>query len=166
MAAYFVSSALFSSINIIGLPCLTKGAYKSFKIFTACGLSVPITTRSGFMKSSTATPSLKNSGLLTTANDDKVAPASSNAAVTFSAVPTGTVLLSIIILKSSCLIRVPKSLAAPNTYDRSALPFSPGGVGNAKKIMAASLTASARLPVNFNRPSFWLRRKSFSNPGS
>ena len=52
-----------------------------------------MTTLSGFKKSSTATPSLKNSGFETTSNRffDKLC---SNIAETFSAVPTGTVLLS------------------------------------------------------------------------
>jgi UDPglucose 6-dehydrogenase len=44
---------------------LTKYAANSF---LACSDFVPITTLSGFIKSSTATPSLKNSGLLTTSN--------------------------------------------------------------------------------------------------
>ena len=66
LAAYFVSSALFTSMNSNGFPCLTKGAYNLLRISMAFSLSVPITTLSGFMKSSTATPSLKNSGLLTT----------------------------------------------------------------------------------------------------
>ena len=36
----------------------------------AFSLSVPMTTRSGFMKSSTAAPSFRNSGLLTTSKGD------------------------------------------------------------------------------------------------
>ena len=65
-AAYFVNSELRSSIKITGLPCLTNGAYSSLINFLALSDFVPTTTLSGFMKSSTATPSLKNSGLLTT----------------------------------------------------------------------------------------------------
>ena len=67
-AAYFVNSELRSSIKITGLPCLTNGAYNSLITFLAFSDFVPTTTLSGFMKSSTATPSLKNSGLLTTSN--------------------------------------------------------------------------------------------------
>ena len=53
---------------------------------------MPITTRSGFMKSSIAAPCFRNSGLLTTLNGCVVSPAM--AARTLTAVPTGTVLLS------------------------------------------------------------------------
>ena len=54
LAAYFVNSADFSSIKMIGLPCLTKGLYSSSIRFLAFSLLVPTTTLSGFMKSSTA----------------------------------------------------------------------------------------------------------------
>ena len=66
LAAYFVNSAERSSIKITGFPDLTNGPYNS--VITAFALSdlVPTTTLSGFIKSSTATPSLKNSGLETT----------------------------------------------------------------------------------------------------
>ncbi len=60
---------------------------------------VPMTTRSGFMKSSTATPSRRNSGFDTTAKcSPRTIPPSSRAAETRSDVPTGTVLLSTITL--------------------------------------------------------------------
>ena len=55
---------------------------------------MPMTTRSGFMKSSIAAPCFRNSGLLTTLNGCVVSCAM--AARTFTAVPTGTVLLSTI----------------------------------------------------------------------
>ena len=98
LAAYLVSSALFSSIKITGLPWRTKGAYKSLSIFFAFSDEVPITTLSGFIKSSTATPSRKNSGLLTISNVPSIPPLLSRVCFTFSAVPTGTVLLSMITL--------------------------------------------------------------------
>ena len=53
------------------------------------GSSVPMTTRSGFMKSSTAAPSLRNSGFETTAKGWEVIPAMT--VRTRAAVPTGTV---------------------------------------------------------------------------
>ena len=59
---------------------------------TAEKVNAAISTRSGFMKSETAKPSRKNSGLDTTANSVRAFLAM--AACTFSAVPTGTVLLS------------------------------------------------------------------------
>ena len=56
-----------------------------------------MTTRSGLRKSSTATPSRRNSGLDTTSKS-AVSSLSARMAWTFSAVPTGTVLLSTITL--------------------------------------------------------------------
>jgi hypothetical protein len=61
-------------------------------IFAAFASAVPMTTRSGFRKSSTAAPCLRNSGLLTTLNGCRVRPAI--ALCTSSDVPAGTVLLS------------------------------------------------------------------------
>ncbi|MCY1558241.1 hypothetical protein D9M68_951590 [compost metagenome] len=93
-AAYLVISAERSSIKMMGLPCLTSGAYSlSIMVFARSEL-VPTTTLSGFIKSSTATPSRKNSGLDTTSN--AVFALAAILACTFSAVPTGTVLLSTI----------------------------------------------------------------------
>ena len=68
LAAYFVNSADFSSIKYIGFPWRTNGLYNSSRIFLAFADSVPITTLSGFKKSETAYPSLKNSGFETTSN--------------------------------------------------------------------------------------------------
>ena len=55
--------------------------------------STPMTTRSGFMKSSIAAPCFRNSGLLTTLNGLRRL-AGDRVAHLFRAVPTGTVLLS------------------------------------------------------------------------
>ena len=60
--AYFVSSADFSSITMIGFPDLTYGLYNFSISAIALSLLEPTTIRSGFKKSSTANPSLKNSG--------------------------------------------------------------------------------------------------------
>ena len=78
----------------IGAPVLVNGPYSSFIRSAArwSFSSVPMTTRSGFMKSSIAAPCFMNSGLLTTLNSREVSAAT--AARTFFAVPTGTVLLS------------------------------------------------------------------------
>ena len=54
---------------IIGLPDLTYGLYSFSISFVARSLLDPTTIRSGFKKSSTAKPSLKNSGLETTENN-------------------------------------------------------------------------------------------------
>ena len=97
LAAYLVISADFSSIKITGLPCLTKGLYSRSITFFALEDDVPITTLSGLIKSSTATPSLRNSGLETTSKNDS-SKLAANLPYTLSAVPTGTVLLSTITL--------------------------------------------------------------------
>ena len=96
LAAYFVTSALFSSNTRIGAPVCTNGSYTSRSTSAAYWLEVPTTTRSGFMKSSTANPSRKNSGLLTTSTR-RVGAYSAKIDATRAAVPTGTVLLLITI---------------------------------------------------------------------
>ena len=53
-------------MKMIGLPVRTNGAYSSAMTLRAKSLSTPSTTRSGFMKSSTAAPSFRNSGFDTT----------------------------------------------------------------------------------------------------
>ena len=53
-----------------------------------CSSSVPMTTRSGFMKSSIAAPSFRNSGLETTVI---LCLVSLRGGLTLAAVPTGTV---------------------------------------------------------------------------
>ena len=62
LAAYLESSALAQSITIIGAPVLVNGSYSSSIKACARGSSAPMTTRSGFMKSSMAAPCLRNSG--------------------------------------------------------------------------------------------------------
>ena len=61
--AYLVISADDKSMKMIGLPVRTNGAYSWAITSAASSESTPTTTRSGFMKSSTAAPSLRNSGL-------------------------------------------------------------------------------------------------------
>ena len=60
--------------------------------------NTPMTTRSGFIKSSTAKPSRKNSGLLTTSKSTLALQYRLIVSATFSPVLTGTVLLSTTIL--------------------------------------------------------------------
>ena len=97
LAAYFVSSAERTSITIMRSRLRVNGSYSVFSSSAVRGLSVPTTTRSGFMKSLIAAPSFKNSGFETTSNSN-LAPRSPNAcsmrSLTLSAVPTGTVDLS------------------------------------------------------------------------
>ncbi len=93
-AAYLLSSALAVSIIMIGAPVRVNGPYSSFMMPAERSSSAPMTTRSGFMKSSIAAPCFRNSGLLTTLKGWVVSLAM--VARTFWAVPTGTVLLSTI----------------------------------------------------------------------
>ena len=95
-AAYFVSSADFSSITKIGFPERTKGLYSFCISSVARVLEEPMIILSGFKKSSTANPSLKNSGLETTSKEQEAFFEITS--LTLSAVPTGTVLLSTITL--------------------------------------------------------------------
>ena len=67
-AAYLQSSALAQSITMMGAPVRVNGAYSSVMISARARSSAPMTTRSGFRKSSTAAPCFRNSGLLTTLN--------------------------------------------------------------------------------------------------
>jgi hypothetical protein len=62
-AAYFVISAAGTSMTMTAFPVRTKGAYRARSVSAAYSESTPTTTRSGFMKSSTAAPSFRNSGL-------------------------------------------------------------------------------------------------------
>ncbi len=97
-AAYFVSSALFSSMTMIGLPVRTKGSYNSAKVSAVFLSLVPMTIRSGFKESCSAVPSLRNSGLDTTFMSCLLL--FSNICRIFSTVPTGTVLLLTMIFDS------------------------------------------------------------------
>ena len=91
--------------------------------------------RSGRMQSLTASPSLRNSGLLTTSNTSVDAAVREfrrdRVARTLSAVPTGTVdLLTTTAARCMCW---PMVRATASTYLRSALPSSSGGVPTAMK---------------------------------
>ncbi|MNR09355.1 hypothetical protein D3C85_1255520 [compost metagenome] len=101
LAAYLVNSALRTSITMIFSWLRLKGAYSSRITSSLFGLQVPITMRSGRMQSATAEPSLRNSGLETTSKIKSLRPRwariSATRALTLSAVPTGTVDLSMMI---------------------------------------------------------------------
>ena len=65
---YFISSAALLEQETKTAPLLTIGRYNSLNIFTTLLSFAPITTRSGYLKSLMASPSLKNSGLDTIVN--------------------------------------------------------------------------------------------------
>ena len=162
-AAYLQSSALAVSMNMIGAPVRVNGAYSSRMLRSArvSPGSTPTTTRSGFMKSSTAAPCLRNSGLLTTLNGCDVSVAM--AACTSFAVPTGTVLLSTTTVY--CVMARPTARATSSTCRRSAEPSSPCGVPTAMKTIADALTDDGRSVVNVNRSSIDVAPDHFFEAG-
>ena len=94
-AAYFVSSEERTSMTMKRSWLRVNGSYSARISSCVRGLSVPMTTRSGFMKSWIAAPSFRNSGFETTSNST-LAPRSFSVrrrsrSRTLSAVPTGTV---------------------------------------------------------------------------
>ena len=121
-----------------------------------------MTTRSGFRKSSTAVPSLRNSGFDTTATGWLVSPLTTSR--TRAAVPTGTVDLFTRIFGP--FIARPISRATSSTCDRSADPSSSCGVPTAMKSTSLARTASARSVVKRKRSSATLRGTSSFKPGS
>ena len=163
-AAYLHSSALAVLMVRIGAPVRVNGPYSSFITWAArssCS-STPMTTRSGFMKSSIAAPCFRNSGLLTTLNACFVSAAIVSR--TSFAVPTGTVLLSTTTVYLS--IARPIALATASTCCKSAAPSSPCGVPTAMNTMADVFTDDGRSVVKVRRSSCWLRTTISSRPGS
>ncbi len=144
------------------MPVRTNGRYSRSISLSARSDELPTTIRSGRIKSATAKPSLRNSGFETTSKSTLLLAAI--LALTFSAVPTGTVLLSTITTYSSSI--GPSSSAMPSTYDRSAEPSEPGGVGSARKIISAPWIPALRLVVKLSRCSWIFRWNRTSRPGS
>ena len=108
-------------------------------MFPASSDSTPQTTRSGFMKSSIAAPSLRNSGLSAMWKGASVR--SRIRSRTLWLVPTGTVLLTTTIFgvwSWPSRSRVPAmSPATSSTYFRSAEPSTSLGVPTQMKIASA-----------------------------
>jgi hypothetical protein len=171
LAAYLVNSALLTSITRVRSWLRLKGRYRRRMVARArwpgSSVSTPRTMRSGRMKSSTAAPSFRNSGLLTTeklASTPRRVISSCSTAATFWPVPTGTVDLSTTTLKPSMCW--PMLRAAASTYCRSALPSSPGGVPTAMNSTSPWATAAATSVVNSMRPASTLASIRPFSPGS
>ncbi len=94
-AAYLVISAEGKSMNMTLKLLRRKGRYRRSMSLRPRSLSMPMTTRSGLIKSLMAAPSLRNSGF--EASSNSVSGASSSrelcliSALTRAEVPTGTV---------------------------------------------------------------------------
>ena len=72
LATYLVISALSGDMTRNGFSVRRNGLYSSCSTSPTSGRRTPTTTRSGFMKSSIAAPSLRNSGLLATSHSRPV----------------------------------------------------------------------------------------------
>ncbi len=113
----------------------------------------PTTTRSGFMKSSMAAPSLRNSGLLATWHSR---PVSSFSCWKMDAlVPTGTVLL--VTTTASGLRSAAIVLTTVHKAVKSAAPSWALGVPTARKTRSADRTAWEEFVVKCNLSADRLR---------
>ena len=166
-AAYLVISAEGTSIKITRKLFSKNGRYNFDINFSARSDSTPTTTRSGLIKSFTAAPSFKNSGLEAISNSIftfRLACSSLIARFTFWAVPTGTVLL--VTTKIYLFMYLPTVRATSNTYFKSALPSSSGGVPTAENKTSTSSRHSFNSVVKCKRPACILRATNSSKPGS
>ena len=103
-----------------------------------------MTTRSGFMKSSTAAPCLRNSGLLTTLNGCVVSAAIDGVHLLRRADRHGALVDDDLVLVHRAADR---RRATSSTCVRSAEPSSPCGVPTAMKTISAAWTAAGRSVV-------------------
>ena len=126
-------SAVMVSVTISGAPV---AANSSPTRTAACRSSAPTTTRSGWRLSWTAVPSRRNSGLETTVMSSRPVTCSTSVAV-----PTGTVDLLTTTAPGTRAAAI--SSAAASTWERSAEPSSPWGVGTQRKTNSAPAAASA-----------------------
>ena len=129
LAAYFVSSALRGSINMIFSWFRLNASYIRLNSSHTDFELTPMMIRSGRNASATAEPSFKNSGLEQTSKGSFFPLASSSAAIQpemSSTVPTGDVDLLIITLREH--MPAAMLLAALLTYCISTLPSLAEGV--------------------------------------
>ncbi len=96
--------------------------------------------RAGFMKSTMAEPSRRNSGHETTLNDTGRVWLEVTMSETQSPVPTGTV--DLLTMMIDCFMCLAICSAAERTYLRSASPSTPSGVPTAMNAKSASSRAS------------------------
>ncbi len=164
LLAYLIISALLMSVIIIGLSILALERYNEVIIFWAFLLSEPIMIRSGFSKSFTAAPSLRNSGLETTSKSIFVFWFSAMIFFTRSAVPTGTVLLLTTILYS--FMYLPIAFATPFTAVRSTCWCLLLGVPTQMKIMSDSRIDFIVSVVTWSLPDLRFLLYISSRPGS
>ena len=116
------------------------------------------------MKSASAEPSRRNSGQETTANGIGSNWCRRTISATQSPVPTGTVLL--LMMMSEWSMTFAMVSAAMRTYCRSASPSTPDGVPTAMKTNSASARPASYDVVKSRRPAATLRRTTSSRPGS
>ena len=170
LAAYLVSSAEAGSITMILSRCRLNGAYRARIVSSSRGSCTPITIRSPWVKSATAAPSLRNSGLEHTPirgarpSGKRASSSSRISSRTRAAVPTGTVDLSATSRSPSA--HRPMVRATACTAERSAAPSGPCGVPTAISATSAWSRASAASTVKASRPEASPEASSGSRPGS
>ncbi len=131
-------------------------------VASTAGSSVPITTRSGRRKSSTAAPSFRNSGFETIARGWVVRLVISLR--TRAAVPTGTVDFKTTVFGPFMARAMPRETS--RTAARSAAPLASWGVPTATKMTSLPLTAASRSVENRRRSSVTFLGNISARPGS
>ena len=134
---------------MMGAPVRVNGSYSSSISACARESSAPMTTRSGFMKSSIAAPCFRNSGLLTTLKGmSRFAP--DHLAHLLRRANRHRALVD------DDLVAIHRTADVTGDFEhvlRSAEPSSPCGVPTAMNTTAESRTAFASVVVNTSRPS-------------
>ena len=166
LATYLVISALSGDMTRNGLlGAQERGVQLAQHVGRPRAARTPTTTRSGFMKSSIAAPSLRNSGLLATSHVAAGQLLAAGAQIS-ALVPTGTVLL-MTTMASGAQVRGDRVDRRPTALDRSAAPSSPCGVPTARK--TSSAVGDRRGQVGGERAAARPRRcaaTSSARPGS
>ncbi len=161
LAATFTSSAVGRSALIHGTPLSRRGLYALLRISSARSEITPTTNRFGRSVSSTAKPSLRNSGFQA---NSAFEPNSFSLSTSRSAVPTGTVDLPT--TSEPALACGAMASIAASTYRISAArePFN-CGVPTQMKWTSQSF-ASEKSVVNCNLPELTSAKSNSSRSGS
>ena len=163
LEAYFISSAPRLEVVKNFEPLFISGRYSFLIVLNTFLLFDPITILSGYLKSLTASPSLKNSGLEITSN--LFLFFFFNIFSISSPVPTGTVDLVIIIF--FFLVNFAISLIDLYTKDKSTdWDLFLLGVPTQIKIISDFLIAIDKFVVKINLPDSWFFSINSSKPGS
>ena len=162
--AYFISSAALLEEETKAAPLLTIGRYNSLNIFITFLSLAPITTRSGYLKSFIASPSLRNSGLDTIVNNPFFLFLFKIFSI-LSPVPMGTVDFVTIILWVLIFFEI--NWATENTWLRSAeTPSFAVGVPTAIKTISDLLIEPIKSSEKLSLPASKFFLTNSDKPGS